>query len=122
MRTERSVEPTRSQKRTVSCRRSPAGNVASGDGAGVDADDAAVSRVAPQPPQKFSPGSFVAPHAAHGTASAAPHFPQNRLSARFSWLQAGQRIALRGQARRQPLEADELARHAELLRLGAAGG
>jgi hypothetical protein len=47
----------------------------------------------PQPPQKFSPGSFDTPHAAQTLANATPHFAQKRRSARFLWLQDGQRIA-----------------------------
>ena len=83
---ESAVEPTRSQNRMVSWRRSPAGNAASNSAAGVGscgADAAGGSRV-PQPPQNFSPDSFDAPHAAHRAASATPHSAQKRRSARFS--------------------------------------
>src|SRR5262249_6367338 len=87
--------PTRSQKRTVSCRRSPAGGAGPGSPPGVETALARASVVsrAPQPPQNCSSGWFEAPHDAQGAASAAPHFPQNRRSARLSWLQDGQRIA-----------------------------
>src|SRR5262245_46253968 len=91
---ESGVEPTRSQKSTVSWRRSPTGNAASFVGAGGEtaiAGDTVGSR-SPQPPQKLSPGSFDTPHAAQTVASATPHFAQKRRSARLSWLQDGQRI------------------------------
>src|SRR5215813_13024500 len=61
---ESGVEPTRSQKRTVSWRRSPAGTAASGAGVGVDVlvGDATVGSRAPHPPQNFSPGWFTVSH------------------------------------------------------------
>src|SRR5262245_12743248 len=94
---ESGVEPTRSQKSTVSWRRSPAAVSGAGSGSppGVETALARASVVsrAPQPPQNCSSGWFEAPHDAQGAASAAPHFPQNRRSARLSWLQDGQRIA-----------------------------
>ena len=39
---------------------------------------------APHPPQNWSVGSLANPHAAHTTASGAPHFVQKRRPARFS--------------------------------------
>src|SRR5260370_5841337 len=79
------VEPTRSQKRTVRWRRSPAV-------AGPDAADASSGRSAwggaavspsdaPHLPQKSEAGEFSAPHLAQGFASAFPHFAQKLLVA-----------------------------------------
>jgi glycine/D-amino acid oxidase-like deaminating enzyme len=42
--------------------------------------------------QKRMPGSFAAPQAGQGRASARPHPPQNFDSARFSVVQFGQTI------------------------------
>src|SRR6185369_1432111 len=89
------VEPTRSQKRTVSWRRSPVGGVASGSrtGAVAASAEASVGNRAPQPPQNLSPASAGAPHEGQTTESVAPHAVQKRRSGRFSWSQDGQRIA-----------------------------
>src|SRR5262249_22026622 len=90
---ESGVEPTKSQKSTVSWRRSPAGAAASGAGVGVGAPDAGatVGSRAPQPPQNFSPGSFAASHAAQIETIAAPHLAQKRRSRRLACPQDGQR-------------------------------
>src|SRR5262249_25978044 len=90
---ESGVEPTRSQKSTVSWRRSPPGIAASGASVDVGAPDtgATVGSRAPHPPQNFSPGSFATPQAAQLEASAAPHSAQKRRSRRFVCPQDGQR-------------------------------
>src|SRR5262249_22887885 len=102
-----SIEPLMSANNAVTVLRSP-----SGTSCGAPTRVAAVSasavgrcrcrspaaasppRAAPQAPQNFSPGSFGAPHTGHGAPSAAPHSAQKRRSARLSWLQDGQCIAV----------------------------
>src|SRR5262245_47813562 len=54
-------------------------------------------------------------------ARAASRSLRRSAAGSFSCWQPGHRMALRGKTRRQPLEAHELARHAERLGLGAAG-
>src|SRR5262245_61977865 len=88
---ESGVEPTRSQKRTVSWRRSPGGTAVAG--AGAPGAAATVRSGEPHPPQNLSPGWFATPHEAQTAASAAPHSAQKRRSARLSWSQDAQRIA-----------------------------
>src|SRR5262249_39757018 len=81
----------RSQKRTVSCRRSPDGNATSA-ATGVPVGGDVPSR-APQPPQNFSPGSVVAPQAPHTVTSTLPHSVQKRGPGWLVWLQDRHRIA-----------------------------
>src|SRR5260370_2522408 len=82
---ESGVEPTRSQKRTVRWRRSPAvagqgaADASSGGAAGIGA--AGSPRAAPHLPQKSEAGGLFALHLAQGFASAFPHFAQKLLVA-----------------------------------------
>src|SRR5712691_11684747 len=107
-----SIDPLRSAKSTVTCLRSPStallevrmrsarclgvyvsGEAKLGEGAigggvgGAGGSGGAFAGAAigwPQPPQNFSPGSFVNPHARQVAASVAPHWAQNRRPSRFS--------------------------------------
>src|ERR1700739_1196680 len=97
-RDESSVEPTRSQNITVSCRRSATstrGAAGAMSGAGV----AAAPIGLPQPPQNSAGGSFSKPQFAQGEGSAAPQRAQKRLVAAFSAMQLGQRILVPPTAR-----------------------
>src|SRR5262249_30278786 len=83
----RSVEPTRSQKRTVSWRRSPCpDSTASCRGAA----GAPESSRAPQPKQKRAPVRTPRPQEGQRAASGAPQLSQKRRPASFSAPQAGQ--------------------------------
>src|SRR5262252_9120681 len=91
MRAESSVEPTKSQNMTVSCRRSAASARGGDDGtAGAGAAGALVGL--PQPPQNFAVCSFSKPQAGQGEGSGAPHWAQKCLAGAFSAMQLWQRI------------------------------
>src|SRR5271169_92234 len=85
-----SVEPTRSQNITVSCRRSAPSVRGASDTAGRIG--AASANGLPQPPQNFAEASLSKPQAGQGKGNDAPHWAQKRLFAPFSAMQLGQRI------------------------------
>src|SRR5262249_47810220 len=97
------VEPTRSQKRTVSWRRSPAGRVSRSLVAAARAH-ASGPRRAPPPPQDFSPAPFAAPPHPQRAPSRPPPPPpspradprsgEHRGYGRFQGLQDAQRSAV----------------------------
>src|SRR5690242_5314171 len=78
------VNPTRSAKSTETRRRSAAGVLLAGPGAGVGpGTDVSVS-AAPHSPQNFTVGPLAAPQEGHIRASGLPHSPQNLRPASFS--------------------------------------
>ena len=113
-RSEMAVKPDTSTKMTVTCLRSPSREalevrIFSARWRGVYASGAAnfdgaslrgARSGAPHPPQNWSVGSLANPHAAHATASGAPHFVQKRRPSRFSVRQPGHCTA--GSYRRTP--------------------
>src|SRR5215467_7270930 len=85
------VEPTRSQKSTVICRRSADDIGAAGDGDAASAGALNVWRLsaAPQSAQNFLPGGFSAPHTAQRMGSSLPQSPQNFLPSGLAAPQLG---------------------------------
>src|SRR6516164_4240127 len=82
-RAESTVEPTKSQNRIVSCRRSAVGAAVAASDAGaasvaVVAPSAPGAKFAPHRPQNFESGGFAWPHAAQGILSGAPQAVQKR--------------------------------------------
>src|SRR5438105_12671918 len=104
-RAEISVEPTRSQKSTVRCRRSPPAAPITG-AVSLAVAGAESPNAEPQSPQNLSPGWLVAPHFGHGLTSGAPHLVQYFRPARLSLAHFEQRIPsplrLRGADEREP--------------------
>src|SRR5262245_32967022 len=85
-----SVEPTRSQKRTVSCRRSPTAPSPPGGGAPCTPVTGGTT-CAPHWSQNFAVGRSTAEQLAHTRFSGAAHASQNLAVARFSCRQVSQR-------------------------------
>src|SRR3954470_24578526 len=92
-RAERAVEPTRSQNKTVRCRRS-AREVSSGARGGAAAGEAPNSSFSPHCEQNFDPGALTFPQAPQGTCKGAPHWLQNLLPLATSAAQLGHAIPL----------------------------
>src|SRR5918998_3324182 len=91
-RAESSVEPTRSQNITVSCRRSAedvGAEVVPGAEAGGGAGLLGGLSLTPQSEQNLAPGRFSLPHDRHCNGTGAPHSSQNLLRSRTSARQLG---------------------------------
>src|SRR5712671_5946531 len=70
---ESAVDPTRSQNRTVSCRRSIGRESSAADTIAEESS----RKLVPQSPQKLFVAGFAAPQAGQRRTTAAPHCPQN---------------------------------------------
>src|SRR5262249_9686224 len=83
-------EPTKSQKSTVRCRRSPA--VAAMRLVSTALATTGSARDAPHSPQNLKGGTFSLPHVGQRSRNCAPHSPQYFLSDGFSLPQFEHRI------------------------------
>src|SRR5262245_4171084 len=89
----RRVESTRSQKSTVSWRRSPrVPGVGVLEGIDTRLPTPHPCTSVPHSPQNLIPGAFANPQLGHLAFSDAPHSPQNFMPLAFSKPQAGQCI------------------------------
>src|SRR5215469_14197507 len=89
-RVESAVEPTRSQNKTVSWRRSAVPSVREGGrDVGIVAGLVVSANLWPHSKQNFAPTGLVPPHEGHLTGSAAPQEMQNLLVSGVSKRQLG---------------------------------